>query len=334
MSRNQPSKLTAPTSNKRVAEDPLEGNATHPAGVLKQPIATGTNPTDAALKTMNEFIATLHPTLRRLVEDEVRPLLCALIEAERKRTSANKMLKDNAPIPSSVLRLLRKWKVKAPNEVKERQEFKTLSEESAAILERCQNDLARIVGRASKLTADYLQEIAVEMYCRFLLFLVDNAMVQLCIEGYPDVVAAVDLIHDKTDHILNITKLTLDKFLPLFKQHNGLATLPRPTIPVPRRDFVLLVDKLNQESTTQEGDDQDAKNDEDADMESLASSPLNTGGRVVMVNKTMELLAGLLWEPWAKYCEENTAKNKSNRLLAYVEKARKKKNERNKIKTT
>ena len=147
------------------------------------------------------------------------------------------------------------------------------------------------------MTADYLQEIAVEMYCHFLLFLVDSAMVQLCIEGYPDVVAAVDLIHDKTDDILNITKLPLDKFLPLFKQYNGLAIIPRPTIPVPKRDFVLLVDKLNQESTTQEGDDQDAKNDEDTDMESPASSPLNTNGRVVIVNKTMELLAGLLWEP-------------------------------------
>ena len=172
------------------------------------------------------------------------------------------------------------------------------------------------------------------MYCRFLLFLVDNAMMQLCIEGYPDVVAAVDLIHDKTDDILNITKLHLDKFLVLFKRHNGLATLPAPTNPTPKGYFVLLVTKINQESATQEGDDQDAKNDEDADMESLASSPLNTGGRVVMVNKTMELLAGLLWEPWAKYCEENTVKNKSNRLLAYVEKVRKKKKEHNKIKTT
>ena len=184
------------------------------------------------------------------------------------------MLKNDAPIPFSVLRLLRKWKVEAPDEVKERQEFKLLSEESAAILERCQNDLVSIVGRASKLTADYLlQEIAVEMYCRFLLFLVDNAMMQLCIEGYPDVVAAVDLIHDKTDDILNITKLPLDKFLVLFKRHNGLATLPAPTNPTPKGFFVLLVTKINQESTTQEGDDQDAKNNEDTGMESLASSP-------------------------------------------------------------
>ena len=111
------------------------------------------------------------------------------------------------------------------------------------------------------------------------------------------------------------------QFLKLFKRYNGLAPLPTPTNPAPK--------------TTQEGDDQDAKNDEDIDMESPASSPPNTGGRVVMVNKTMKLLAGLLWEPWAKYCKENIAKNKSNRLLAYVEQVRKKKNkERNKIKTT
>ena len=288
MSRNQPSNSTALTSTSVAVQNSQEGNTLHSTGVFKQPmIKTGTNPTNAALKMMNEIIATLHTILQRLVEDEGRPLLCVLIKAEQKQTSANKMLKNDAPIPSLVLRLARKRIVFVSNEVKERQEFKSLSEESATILERCLNDLRRIVDQATTLKADYLQEIAVKMYCHFLLFLVDNDKVQ---------------------------------FLKLFKRYNGLATLPTPTNPAPK--------------TTQEGDDQDAKNDEDTVMESLASSPLNTGGRVVMVNKTMELLAGLLWEPWAKYCEENTDKNKSNRLLAYVEKVRKKKKERNKIKTT
>ena len=110
------------------------------------------------------------------------------------------------------------------------------------------------------------------------------------------------------------------QFLKLFKRYNGLATLPTPTNPAPK--------------TTQEGDDQDAKNDEDIDMESLASSPPNTGGRVVMASKTMELLAGLLWEPWAKYRGENRVKNQSsNRVKAYVKRVRKKDKERNKIKT-
>ena len=253
MSRNQPSDSTAQTSNSVAIQNSQEGNTLHSTGVFKQPIVTGANPTNAALKMMNEPIATLHSILRRLVEDEVE-LLCALIKAEQKRTSANKMLKNDAPIPSLVSRLLRKWKVVVPNEVKERQEFKSLSEESAAILERCLNGLRRIVGRATTLTADYLQEITVKMYCHFLLFLVDNDKVQ---------------------------------FLKLFKRYNGLAPLPTPTNPAPK--------------TTQEGDDQDAKNDEDIDMESLASSP-PTGGQVIVVNKTMELIVGLLWKPWAKYC--------------------------------
>ena len=83
---------------------------------------------------------------------------------------------------------------------------------------------------------------------------------------------------------------------------------------------MLLANKLSQESITQEGDnDQDAKNNEDIDMESPASSLPNTGGQVVMVDKTMKLLAGLLWgESWAKYCGENRAKNQSNRLKAYT----------------
>ena len=46
------------------------------------------------------------------------------------------------------------------------------------------------------------------------------------------------------------------QFLKLFKRYNGLAPLPTPTNPAPK--------------TTQEGDDQDAKNDEDIDMESPA----------------------------------------------------------------
>ena len=79
-----------------------------------------------------------------------------------------------------------------------------------AIIDRCQNDLARIVGRATKLTAGYLKEIAVESYCYFLLFLVDNAMVQLGIEKYPDVLAAIDVIYDRTDYILSSIKLPLD----------------------------------------------------------------------------------------------------------------------------
>ena len=103
MSRNQPSDSTALTSNSVAVQNSQEGNTSHPTGVFKQPIETGTNPTNAVLKMMNEPIATLHSTLRRLVEDEGRPLLCALIKAEQKRTSANKMLKNDAPIPSSVL---------------------------------------------------------------------------------------------------------------------------------------------------------------------------------------------------------------------------------------
>ena len=45
------------------------------------------------------------------------------------------MLEDDAPIPSSVRSLVSKWKVEAPDEVKERQEFKQLSKESAAIID-------------------------------------------------------------------------------------------------------------------------------------------------------------------------------------------------------
>ena len=132
---------------------------------------------------MNKFIAILHFGLQRLVKDEVSPLLCALIDAENMQTLANRMLKDDVPIPSLVASLARKWKVEAPDEVKERQEFKQLSKESAAIIDGCQNDLARIVGRATKLTAGYLQEISVKLYCCFLLFLVNNAMVQLGIKN-------------------------------------------------------------------------------------------------------------------------------------------------------
>ena len=301
MSRNQPSNSTALTSISVAVQNSQEGNTLHSTGAFKQlMIKTGTNPTNATLKMMNEPIVTLHSILRRLVEDEGRPLLCVLIKAEQKQTSANKMLKNDAPIPSLVLRLVRKWIVFVSNEVKERQEFKSLSEESAAILERCLNDLRRIVDQATTLKADCLQEIAVKMYCHFLLFLVDNDKAQ---------------------------------FLKLFKRHNGLATLLVPTNPAPKKDFLLLANKLNQESTMQEGDDQDAKKDEVIDMESPASSPPNTGGQVAMVNKTIELLAGLLWEPWAEYCGENRAKNQSNRFKAYVEQVRKKDRERDKIKT-
>ena len=202
---------------------------------------------------------------------EGRPLLCVLIKAEEKQTSANKMLKNDVPLPSSVLRLVRKWIVFVLNKMKERQEFKSLSKESTAILERCLNDLRRIVDQATILKADYLQEITVKMYCHFLRFLVDNYKAQ---------------------------------FFKLFKRHNGLATLLAPTNPTPKKDFVLLANKLDQESTMQEWDDQDAKKDEGIDMESPASSPPNKGGQVVVVNKTIELLAGLLWEPWAEYCGE------------------------------
>ena len=73
-------------------------------------------------------------------------------------------------------------------------------------------------------------------------------------------------------------------------------------------------------------------NGEDMDMESLTSSPPNTGGQVAMVNKTMELLAGLLWEPWAKYNREKTKQHQSNRYRAYVKKVRNKNKEPNKNK--
>ena len=73
-------------------------------------------------------------------------------------------------------------------------------------------------------------------------------------------------------------------------------------------------------------------NGEDMDMESLTSPPPNTGGRVAMVNKTMELLAGLLWEPWVQYNQEKTKQQQSNRFRAYAKKVRNKRKERNKNK--
>ena len=51
-----------------------------------------------------------------------------------------------------------------------------------------------------------------------------------------------------------------------------------------------------------------------------------------MVNKTMELLAGLLWEPWIQYNREKTKQQQSDCFRAYVKKVRKKKKERNKNK--
>ena len=101
--------------------------------------------------------------------------------------------------------------------------------------------------------------------------------------------ATIDVIHDRTDYITSHFNIPRDQFLALFKRHNGLTKLPTPSNPSPNKDFVLLINKLNKA-----GDSHNAMIGEDMDMESLTSSPPNTGGRVVMANKKMELLKGLL----------------------------------------
>ena len=68
------------------------------------------------------------------------------------------MLEDDAPVPQSVQKILRKFQLEAPTEVKERQEFKTLSDKAAEIIEKCKKELGNLVSETNKLTAEYMQE--------------------------------------------------------------------------------------------------------------------------------------------------------------------------------
>ena len=87
---------------------------------------------------MENYTATLHKNLQCLVNERAKPVLDALMDATKKKKSAGKMLEDDAPVPQSVQKILKKFKLEAPNEVKERQEFKTLSNKAADyIIERC-----------------------------------------------------------------------------------------------------------------------------------------------------------------------------------------------------
>ena len=111
MSRNQSSNANNQNSNKRVAiQEPSEGNAVPPTGILAQPTYSvkKISPTDAALRMKDGFIATLHTSIQRLVDEESTQVLNALKNAKSEQIKADKMLKEDAPIPSSVAKLAKK----------------------------------------------------------------------------------------------------------------------------------------------------------------------------------------------------------------------------------
>ena len=169
MSQIPPSSLNNRPSAKRVAiQLPSDSHVEHPTGILKQPADTVKSPTEAATKMMDDYTATLHPNLQRLVNKKVKPVLNALMHTTKKKKSADKMLDDDAPVPQSVQKILKMFKLEALNEVKKKQEFQTISNKAADIVERCKRDLGKLVSEANKLTADHLQEEFVKRYCNFL----------------------------------------------------------------------------------------------------------------------------------------------------------------------
>ena len=319
MSRNPPSNANSHTSNKRVAiQDPSEDNAVPPTGILTQPTKSvkKISPTDAALRVKNDSIATLHKSIQRLVDEEITPVLTALLNAKSEQNKADKMLKEDAPIPSSVAKLARKWRLEATDRVMDKQEFQTLSNRGAEILERCRKELGKLIGEAKQLTAEDLWEEFIELYCEFLPFLVDNAMEQLNIQNYPDMLAAIDLIHEKTDDIIGITKLTLEKFLTLFKKHNKLAVLPLPSNPSAREAFITTVNRINS------GDGGNGNSLLQIEAGEMDTSTANTTGRVVMVNKTMTMLKGLLFDPFDEFNGGKKKNDETSRLSAYADRKR------------
>ena len=148
-------------------------------------------------------------------------------------------------------------------------------------------------------------------------------MVQLCIEGYPDEMAAVDIIHDQTDVILNGTGLNLEQFLVLFKKHNNLAVLPSPTCPEAeqKHEFIFLVNKINSENFVQEESNQANGGILSLEMDTSSSRP-NAGGRVAMVRKVMQHLHGLLYDPFHAFNNKKTLNDQSACFNAYTEKMR------------
>ena len=110
MSRDPPSSLNNRPSAKRVAiQLPSDSHDEHPTGILKQPTVTVKSPTEAATKMMEDYTVTLHPNLQRLVAEKAKPVLDSLMDATKKKKSAGKMLEDDAPVPQSVQKILRKF---------------------------------------------------------------------------------------------------------------------------------------------------------------------------------------------------------------------------------
>ena len=66
---------------------------------------------------MENYTATLHKNLQCLVNERAKPVLDALMDATKKKKSADKMLEEDAPVPQSVQKILKKFKLEAPNEV-------------------------------------------------------------------------------------------------------------------------------------------------------------------------------------------------------------------------
>ena len=181
-----------------------------------------------------------------------------------------------------------------------------------------------MVGETTKLTADYMQEEYVKKYCKFLKFLASFTMVQLCIEDYPEDMAAVDIIHDQTDVILDGTGLTLEQFLVQFKKHNNLAVLPPPTCREAEQkpEFIYFVNKINTENVVvQEESNQANRGVLAIEMDTSSSRP-NVGGRVAMVRKVMQHLHGLLIDPFQAFNSKKTLNDQSARFSAYAEKMR------------
>lgn len=196
-----------------------------------------------------------------------------------------------------------------PDEVAESQEFKTLSDKAAAILEKMRVDLGECVGDATKMTANHLMEIFQKKYCEILPSLIDTAREELNIQSYPEHIAAMDVIHEYSFEIIEDIELPLEEILKKYKDVHNLATLPKPTTEEPDESFMEVLNRINN----------------DASPTHQEMNATSTGRRKVLMKKAFSYIEGGILKPWAEFRSIGSSNKKSLRYTAFAERRRQRK---------
>jgi hypothetical protein len=184
---------------------------------------------EAAMAMKNHHIEMLHKALQPFLEDLTETCLRRFAAYYYKNAKHEEMFLDANYVPTSCKKF--GLTLQAMDEVKETEDYKSLCSQLAVRIKKIQRKLALDYAiRVNDLNCHALWQRFLASFCKLLPKAAKVFIAQHGINGYTKHQAVLDLVATLPNKALASIKMTMRKFLLLYKMTNMIAVMPAPTL--------------------------------------------------------------------------------------------------------